>query len=132
MDITETGVTRDRNSQELERNQQRNWETVIQCIGLRAQPMHMVSKIETANLEFYEFGEMYTGEHCVWSFAFTVEHENVFQRNQDRLYYLEESFDQVPIIPGLKETARFILPIFYTAGAIKNIYFKIGRISVNN
>lgn len=132
VDITETGVTRDRGTQELERNQQRNWETVLQCIGLRAQPMHMVAKIDTADLDFYEFGEMYTGMHRVWSFAFTVEHENVFKQDQDRLYYLDQSFNQVPIITGLDETARFLLPIFYTAGAIKNIYFKIERISVNN
>ncbi len=132
VDITETGVTRDRNNQELERNQQRNWETVLQCIGLRAQPMHMVSKIDTVDLDFYEFGEMYKGRHRVWSFAFTVEHENVFRQDKDQLYYLDQSFDQVPIITGLNETARFILPIFYTAGAIKNIYFKIERISLNN
>lgn len=132
VDITETGVTRDRGTQELERNQQRNWETVLQCIGLRAQPMHMVTKTDMANLDFYEFGEMYTGQHRVWSFAFTVEHKNVFKHHDDNLYYLDQSFDQVPIITGLNETARFILPIFYTAGAIKNIYFKIERISVNN
>jgi hypothetical protein len=132
VDITETGITRDRNNQELERNQQRNWETVLQCIGLRAQPMHMVTKYETTDLDYYEFGEMYKGQHRVWSFAFTVEHENVFKKNQDQLYYLDQSFDQVPVITGLNETARFILPIFYTAGAIKNIYFKIERISVNN
>jgi len=132
VDITETGVTRDRGNQEMQRNQQRNWETVLQCIGLRAQPMHMVSKMDQADLEHYEFGEMYTGMHRVWSFAFTVEHEHVFQKDQDGLFYLDQSFDQVPVITGLEETARFILPIFYTAGAIKNIYFKIDRISVNN
>ena len=132
VDITETGVTRDRGNQEMQRNQQRNWETVLQCIGLRAQPMHMVSKMDRADLEYYEFGEMYTGMHRVWSFAFTVEHEHVFQKDQDGLFYLDQSFDQVPVITGLEETARFILPIFYTAGAIKNIYFKIDRISVNN
>lgn len=132
VDITETGVTRDRGTQELERNQQRNWETVLQCIGLRAQPMHMVTKVETTDLDYFEFGEMYTGQHRVWSFAFTVEHSNVFLHNKDPLFYLEESFDRVPVITGLNETARFILPIFYTAGAIKNIYFKLERISVNN
>lgn len=132
MDITETGVIRDRGAHELERNQQRNWETVLQCIGLRAQPMHMVTKFDIVDLEYYEFGEMYTGQHKVWSFAFTVEHNNVFVHKKDPLYFLEESFDQVPVITGLKETARFLLPIFYTAGAIKNIYFKLERISVNN
>ena len=92
----------------------------------------MVTRNEVGNLDNYEFGEMYTGKQRVWSFAFTVEHENVFYYKNDPLYYLEESFDQVPIICGLEETARFILPIFYSAGAIKNIYFKIGRLELNN
>jgi hypothetical protein len=131
VDITNTGVIKDRNQQEFRRNQQRNWETVLQCIGLRAQPMHIVTKVEEVNLDHMEFGEMYSGKQRVWSFAFTVEHEDVFTYKDDPLYYLEESFDQVPVICGLEETARFILPIFYSAGAIKNIYFKMGRIDVN-
>lgn len=127
VDITNTGITRDRGTQELERNQQRNWETVIQCISLRAQPMNIVSKVDELDLDQFEFGEMYTGKQKVWSFAFAVEHENVFQKNTDPLHYLEESFNQVPVITYLEETARFILPIFYTAGAIKNIYFKLRK-----
>lgn len=131
VDITNTGVTRDRGTQELERNQQRNWETVIQCIGLRAQPMGLIQQVNDGSLDNYEFGEMYTGNHRVWSFAFTVEHESVFQKNDDPLHYLNESFDQVPVITYLNETAKFMLPIFWTAGAIKNIYFKICSFDLN-
>lgn len=131
VDITDTGVTRDRGTQELERNQQRNWETVIQCIGLRAQPMGLIQQVSEVDLELHEFGEMYTGKHRVWSFAFTVEHESVFRHLEDPLHYLNESFDQVPVITYLSETARFILPIFWTSGAIKNIYFKICSFDLN-
>jgi len=131
VDITNTGVTRDRGTQELERNQQRNWETVIQCIGLRAQPMGLIQQVSDQNLENYEFGEMYTGNHRVWSFAFTVEHESVFQYLDKPLYYLDESFDKVPVITYLSETAKFMLPIFWTSGAIKNIYFKICSFDLN-
>ena len=131
LNITPTGITRDRSQQELERNQQRNWETVLQCISLRAQPMNMVHQMLEVDIDRFQFGEMYSGRHRVWSFAFTVEHENVFQHNNDPLYYLDESFNQVPVICGLEETAKFILPIFYTAGAIKNIYFKIGYLDLN-
>jgi len=38
VDITATGVIRHTNDNELLRNQQRNWETVLQCIGIKAQP----------------------------------------------------------------------------------------------
>ena len=125
VDITETGVTRDRGTQELERNQQRNWETVLQCIGIRAQPMNMVSKVEELDLDYLEFGEMYTGKQRVWSFGFLVEHKEVFAKSNQPLGLLDDSFDQVPVITGLTETALFMLPIFCTSGAIKNIYFKI-------
>jgi hypothetical protein len=128
VDITATGVIKDRDSNAEARNQQRNWETVLQCIGLRAQPMNLVQTVEEVDLDDMEFGEMYRGKHKVWSFAFTVEHKDVFTRADDQFALLDESFDQVPVITGLEETARFILPIFYTAGAIKNIYFKIGTI----
>jgi hypothetical protein len=127
VDITQTGVIRDHPDRELERNQQRNWETVLQCIGLRAQPMDIHSlhgPIESTDLAEYEFGEMYTGRHRVWAFNFLVEHPGVFAHQGDPLYWLNQSFDEVPIITFLTETARFILPIFHTAGPIKNIYFK--------
>jgi len=38
VDITATGMTRSNDPDSVERNQQRNWETVIQCLGLRTQP----------------------------------------------------------------------------------------------
>ena len=125
VDITNTGVTRDRDNNYLQRNQERNWETVLQCISLRAQPMNIVTKSEEIDLDHMEFGEMYTGKQRVWSFAFVVEHAGVFAKSEEPLGLLNDSFDQVPIITGLEETARFILPIFWTSGAIKNIYFKI-------
>jgi hypothetical protein len=127
VDITQTGVIRDHAGKELERNQQRNWETVLQCIGLRAQPIdiHVLhDPVESADLANYEFGEMYKGKHRVWVFHFVVEHPGVFAKEDDPLYFLDQSFDEVPIITFLTETARFILPIFHTSGPIKNIYFK--------
>ena len=39
VDITRTGVTHNRPENEHQRDQQRNWETVIQCMGLRTQPL---------------------------------------------------------------------------------------------
>ena len=134
VDITQTGVIRDRAGQELERNQQRNWETVLQCISLRSQPMHiqqLPGPIESADMDSYDFGEMFTGEQKVWAFNFTVEHPGVFARENDQLYYLHESFNEVPVVTYLTESARFLLPVFYTSGPIKNIYFTISADSVN-
>ncbi len=133
VDITATGVIRHVAEQELERNQQRNWETVLQVIGLRAQPQLIEGPV-VRELEVDEssgFGEMYYGTQCVWIFCFGVEYEDVFLHENDPVGGLDKDFAQVPIICGLEETARFILPIFYPFGAIKNIYFKPGRIHLN-
>jgi hypothetical protein len=132
VDITCTGVIRDDGAHELERNQQRNWETVLQCIGIRAQPVDISWRQDIVDLKDYEFGEMFEGSQKVWSFAFTVDHSGAFGTEQDPTVFLQQDFDEVPIVSYLTETARFILPVFYTSGAIKNIYFKIPNISVNN
>ena len=128
VDITNTGTIRDLPGQELERNQQRNWETVLQCIGLTTQPNvisgPMVKEVDDIAGDPWEFGEMYTGRNKVWTFSFNVDREDVFRRGTEDLALLEESFDQVPVITYLSETAKFLLPIFYSHGAIKNIYFK--------
>jgi hypothetical protein len=131
VDITSTGVIRDSGNLELERNQQRNWETVLQCIGLRAQPIEIACRVDEVPLDNYKFGDMYTGTHKVWSFAFTTEFSGVFDDGQDPVGLLNNSFDEVPVITYLTETARFLLPVFYTSGAIKNIYFTIPSSGLN-
>lgn len=134
VDITATGVTRYRPEQEHERNQQRNWETVLQTIGLKTQPMMIKGPVVTeSNLaDGWQFGEYYQGRHKIWIWTFAVEHPDVFLVDTDPLGLLVEDFEQVPIIQGLDETARFMLPIFYPHGAIKNIYFKRLAVDLNN
>ena len=134
VDITATGVTRFRPEQEFERNQQRNWETVLQAIGLRTQPLMIQGPVTTeSNVnDGWQFGEYYQGEHKIWAWTFAVEHTDVFLMEDDPLGALVKDFEQIPIIQGLNETARFMLPIFYPHGAIKNIYFKRLAIDLNN
>ena len=134
VDITATGVTRYRPEQEHQRNQQRNWETVLQTIGLRTQPMAIHGPVRTeSNLaDGWEFGETYQGRHSIWLWTFAVEHEDVFATYDDPIAGLLKDFEQVPVITGLDESARFLLPIFYPHGAIKNIYFKNSAIDLNN
>lgn len=122
VDITATGITR--GGDELQRNQQRNWETILQTISLGAQPVEITEpRVNSWNLDEFDFGEFYEGEHKVWYWDFAVEHADVFKVGDNPVGKLEEYFSQVPIICGLEETARFMLPIFYPYGAIKNIYF---------
>jgi hypothetical protein len=132
VDVTDTGVTRSRPGKEKERNQQRNWETLIQVLSLRTQPQ----EIDGPYTNMYElqgesiFGEMFKGTHTVWHFSFGVEAVNVFKDSRSDYGLLYEDFAQVPIIQGLDETARFMLPVFYPYGAIKNIHFINQRISL--
>jgi hypothetical protein len=132
VDITNTGVTRSRPGNEHERNQQRNWETLIQVLSLRTQPLEINGPIDSG----YEltgdsiFGEMYKGLQTVWYFSFGVEAHSVFTKGKDIVGLLYDDFAEVPIIQGLDETAKFMLPIFYPYGAIKNIHFIDQRITL--
>jgi hypothetical protein len=123
VDITPTGVTR--GPEGVARDQQRNWETVLQAVSLVAQPISLIEPdYVEVDVKWTEFGEFFEGEHKVWTWRFAVEHSDVFTRGENEVGVLEELFEQVPIICGLEETARFMLPIFYPYGGIKNIYFK--------
>ena len=136
--ITPTGVVRSIDFDNTERNQQRNWETVLQCMSLRTQPLHIQtpqllhiydpsfndSTSNLCDLSLLDFGAFYSGNHKVWTWSWAVEARDVYSLFGNSLGALNQDFEQVPIITCLSETARFMLPIFYPYGSIKNIYFK--------
>jgi hypothetical protein len=80
VDVTATGVIRSQDPDNTERNQQRNWETLLQCIGLRTQPQNIqeptVSTVEDIGIA--EFGDFYTGTQKIWTWSWTVEREGVY------------------------------------------------------
>ena len=122
VDITATGITR---GDSKERNQQRNWESVLQVLGLKTQPDIWESPERVEGLELADdsvigsyFGDFYQGTHAIWGFRFSSETDDVY--TLDSLY---EDFEQVPVVLGLDETARFMLPIFHSYGTLKNIHF---------
>jgi hypothetical protein len=127
VDITATGVTRFRPEVEHERNQHRNWETVLQALSLRTQPLNIVEPVvkELDLTDEYPdvFGDMYAGKHKVWVFSWAVDREDIFVLGDDELGALKQDFEQVPMISGLDETARFMLEIFHPYGGIRNIVF---------
>ncbi len=123
VDVTPTGVTR---TNGLHRDQQRNWETVLQCIGIKTQPLQVSapSAVDVENISTFKFGDFYTGPQRVWYWTWAVEPADIYDLPNQPLASLQKDFEQVPIITGLEETARFMLPIFYPYGTIKNIYFE--------
>jgi hypothetical protein len=72
------------------RNQQRNFETVLQLIGLYTQPLELSNPV-------------YDAETQMWSFEFEVEFEGIFADNVDRLGLLKQQTRNVPMITGLGE-----------------------------
>ena len=126
VDITATGVIRSQDLDNAERNRQRNWETLLQCIGLRTQPQNIQEPVTSMfeDIGIAEFGDFYTGSQKIWTWSWTVEREGVYDLVNAPLAGLLQDLEQVPIVTGLTETARFMLPIFYPYGTIKNIYIK--------
>ena len=79
------------NDWNFSRNQQRNWETLVQIISLRAQPT-------IVTYPTYNFG-------C-WEFVFAVETAGVYSGNgqEDDYGALLNECSGIPMIVGLKET----------------------------
>jgi len=123
IDVSDTGVTGGDDS--LRRNQRRNWESLVQILGLRAQLMLLsapeVMELDLTNLEF---GEDFSGKQLVWNFKFGIEQADVYSTNTSEFGNLEHDCICVPVILGLNETAKITVPTFCTFGNQKNIYFK--------
>lgn len=116
-DITVTGVTRGECDR---RNQQRNWESLVQALCLKTQIEIVIypEKIENFNIANSElFGSFYVPLQTVWAFGFYSE-ANIYTEE-----ILTKDCDNIPMITGLEETARFMLPLTHTAGPLKNLYF---------
>ena len=127
IDITPTGVISYLPQNELKRNQQRNWETILQCISLRATPVQIRLPIEStvSDLEILKFGDFYRGKNQkFWTWVWGTETAEVYDLPNKPLGGLLQDFEQVPVVTGLTETAKFMLPIFYPYGSIKNIWIE--------
>ncbi|CAB4221446.1 hypothetical protein UFOVP1636_309 [uncultured Caudovirales phage] len=126
VDVTDTGVYRSDLNQ-LRRNQQRNWETVLQVLGLRTQPMDIVSAQTSTqvDLSLYKFGKSFTGLQNCWQFVFCVEQQDIFGDINNPTNLFAHDFNSIPIIINLTESAKLDLPLFQTNGEFKNIYFEV-------
>lgn len=71
------------------RNQQRNWETITQLIGLYTQLENITECFKNQDS---------------WEFEFETEFEGVFQCDDDNLGALKNSCTGVPMVTGLNET----------------------------
>ena len=124
VDITPTGQTVHSVEKEIERNQQRNWETTLQILSLRTQPNIVKTDIIVDDVKNYQFGISYTGVHKIWTFVVGVDYKDIYTKGPDIFGLLRSDFKLTPVITGLTETTDFPQPIFYSSGPDNNIYFK--------
>lgn len=89
IDITNTNVRRPDQGTDKQLNQERNFTTFQQVLGLRS-VFYMIQK------PVFEDGH--------WTFVIEPDREGVYDLNNDPLGLLKEDLENVPIITGLDET----------------------------
>jgi hypothetical protein len=96
------------------RNQQRNYETLLQIFGLRTQPQDI---------------EGPTNHNSTWEIRFISEADAVFEiiGNKDKLVLLKQDCEGVPMMINLLEKKK-PQPSLCTIGIEQNIWFEL----VNN
>ena len=98
------------------RNQQRNWETILQVVGLKTQTLDITNPVC-----------MNRKDKKIWQFSFGIEHEDIYAMGYDKLGLLKQEVHGVPMIVGLNETYKegFLLPYLVATGENPNIVFTL-------
>jgi len=115
VDVTETNARRGDST--FSHNQQANFMSVYQTIGLRSNPTNFtVEKVKDKNIKF---GTSFKNINYYWKISFDIE-----QADSLTLDMLVEDFELVPFISGLEECVTFKQCIFFTKNKTKtNILF---------
>ncbi len=119
VDITETNARRGQ-ADKVSLDQQANYNTLIQTIGLRvnADPISLTTDI--IDVSKIMFGDAIKGKQRVWTFEFDNPYEGALSVDM-----LNNDFDLVPIITNLNETANIHNSIFCTKNPNdRNIIFE--------
>lgn len=120
VDITQTNIRikTDIDDWSLQRNQQRNLDTLIQTLGLRSQPINIYVKKIQDNPAKFELGSNLSELSNIWLMEFDIEHYKAFGENCELAL---KDLNYVPIINGLTETEPAFPPVFQTVGTFKNV-----------
>ena len=123
-DVTKTGINfRNRFDTKTDptllkqRNQQSNFETILQVVGMRSQPENIsdseILSVKIDELSKYNFGYLYSKKYLknvktvtLWKFTFEVDRVAVFDNGITELGYLLQDCDGVPMIINLEETVK--------------------------
>jgi hypothetical protein len=119
VDVTETNARRGQ-AEKLSLDQQANYNTLLQTIGLRcnAEPISLTATIK--DVSKLGFGDAIKGKQRVWTFEFNNPYEGALTVDM-----LNDDFDLIPIINNLNETANINNSIFSTKNPNdRNIIFQ--------
>lgn len=120
VDITDTGVSDPRSEPNTPYLQAQNLNSVVQLVSLRIQPVLVqVDVYPGEDMEDYDFGSKFTGNHTIWVLKFATERAG-FTTSA----LLQKDGDGLPIISGLNETTIFGTAVIDAySDTEKNIYF---------
>jgi hypothetical protein len=120
IDITRTNPSRaETNSLKLQ--QQANFNSLIQAIGLRTNPEWRIDpKMRTGQLP-----EPFEGKAAYWTWEFDSERDDVFLKDEDPVGLLISDLHGVPVIPDLTNTADITPAAFQTINGNTNTYVEI-------
>ncbi len=133
-------VIHDKNSLAVARDQNSNFNTMLQLIQMRGNITweQTPQMIETPNLGNHGFGSYYEGSHKTWHFQFFTEQSGVYGGMIDPTEYLSGDFNLVPVVADCANTAHLPIQTFVTrdlegtdrqkvigalAGGLINTYF---------
>jgi len=118
VDITPSGARR--GADQILVNQQANYNTVINTIGLRINPEILSVEELAGDMGALGFGKLYDSKHRFWKLEFNFSYEGGLSEEM-----LQDDFDLVPFIKGLTETASLPNSVFRTKDpAETNITFE--------
>jgi len=83
------------------RQQETNWETMIQVISLRSNPID-IKPPKPQVMDLSDFG-YYMFKGLVWEFTFVIESNDVFHDGTNNVGLLLDDLNNVPMISGLNE-----------------------------
>ena len=125
VDITETRIYRNNKLEgaaqidwDKRRNQERNWQTVLQLLGFRSQPLDIESPmcLKNQNFKDYQFGINFSKYENLSVWKGSCHFSSLV-----RLESIKSDFDNIPIITGLNESVKFENSLFHTTGDNVNI-----------
>ena len=110
VDISYTGQYRNEPDKKLQRNQQQNFDTVIQTLELRSnisydkKPAVLIEKAS-------DYGFNSTSEQKIWNFEWETEQVDVYIKDENHIGQLIEDFQFVPFITNISLWEGFELII---------------------